>query len=59
MKIQINENLCVGCGRCTEICPQTFRLNEKGKTMVIQDNDLACAKKAADNCPTEAIEVEE
>ena len=59
MKIKINEGLCVGCGRCTEICPKTFHLAENGKAQVVEDSDLVCAGKASDSCPTGAIEVEE
>jgi len=59
MKIKIDQNKCVGCGRCTEICPETFRLGAEGKAEVIQDSDLVCAGKASDNCPMGAIEVEE
>lgn len=59
MKIKINQKQCVGCGRCTELCPKTFRLKENGKTEVISEKDILCAKKASDVCPTEAIEIEE
>jgi len=59
MKIKINQDLCVGCGRCTELCPKSFKLGENGKSEVISDEDLNCAMEAADNCPVGAIEVEE
>ena len=59
MKIEIDQERCVGCGRCTEICPQTFKLNGEGKAEVVQENDLVCAGKASDACPTEAIKTEE
>ena len=57
-EILVNHDKCVGCGRCTEICPTTFRLNEDGKSDVISHDDVDCAKKAADECPQEAITVE-
>lgn len=59
MKIKIKEEKCVGCGRCTELCPKTFRLKESGKAEVISEEDILCAGKASDTCPTEAIEIEE
>lgn len=58
MKIIIDPDKCVGCGRCTEICPENFRLSEEGKSQAIGDTVLDCAKKASDECPVEAIHVD-
>ena len=58
MEVKVDQEKCIGCGRCTEICPSTFRLNEEGKSEVISQDDIDCAKKAADQCPQEAISVE-
>jgi ferredoxin len=58
MEVKVDHEKCIGCGRCTEICPSTFRLNEQGKSEVISHDDIECAKKAADQCPQEAISVE-
>ena len=51
MKIEVDENKCVGCGRCTEVCSETFQLNTGGKAEVINQEDKDCAIKAADECP--------
>ncbi|MCD4694133.1 ferredoxin [bacterium] len=59
MSININKDKCIGCGRCTEICPNTFKLSNEGKSEVINKNDLNCAMKASDQCPVEAIMVNE
>ena len=59
MSININKDKCIGCGRCTELCPNTFKLNNEGKSEVISKNDLNCAMKASDQCPVEAIMVNE
>ncbi len=61
MKITVDQNKCIGCGRCTEICPNIFRLNANGKSEVFTtDTDNGkCAVRAADECPVEAIFVEE
>jgi ferredoxin len=58
-KIKVDKDKCIGCGRCTEICPEVFKLNQSRKAEVIQESDLECAKKASDECPMEAIEVEQ
>lgn len=59
MKVIINEDTCIGCGRCTEICPEAFTLNtEKMKAEALETNDLKCADKAANQCPTDSITVQ-
>jgi ferredoxin len=58
MAITVDEQKCIGCGRCTELCSSVFKLNENGKSQVIGD-DAECALKAADECPVEAIHVDE
>lgn len=57
MRIVIEQEKCVGCGRCTEICPSVFRLSEQGKSTVINPEGHPDVKKAADSCMTEAIHV--
>jgi ferredoxin len=59
MKISVDEAKCIGCGRCTELCPDTFRLNAAGKSEAIAQDNIKCALQAADECPMEAIFVEE
>ncbi len=58
MEIKVNQDKCIGCGRCTEICPLIFKLNDHGKVDILSSDDIDCAKKAADDCPQEAISVE-
>ena len=57
MAIIIDSPKCIGCGRCTEICPNTFKLNENGKSEIISQDNINCAKKASDECPVEAIHI--
>jgi ferredoxin len=58
MQIKVDRDKCIGCGRCTEVCPDTFKLDEMGKSTVTGANH-DCALSAADQCPVEAIFVEE
>ena len=58
MVIKVDHERCVGCGRCTEICPDVFKLNENMKSDVVAQDNFECAKKAADECPQEAITVD-
>ncbi|MBI4333673.1 MAG: 4Fe-4S binding protein [Chloroflexi bacterium] len=48
---------CIGCGRCTEVCPHAVFFLER-KRARIQDRD-ACMEcgACAINCPVEAITV--
>ena len=60
MRAVVDEN-CVACGLCQEICPQVFKL-EGAIAEVIADpvppSAEACAREAAERCPTEAIHLE-
>lgn len=56
--LELNPELCIGCARCSEVCPhQVFAL--VGKRAQVLDFDAcmecgACAK----NCPAGAIKVD-
>lgn len=58
--LQLQEELCIGCGRCLEVCPhQVFVLTaRKARKAVITDRD-ACMECGAcqKNCPVRAISV--
>ena len=34
MSIQINQQKCVGCGQCMEVCPGTLIEKEQGKAVM-------------------------
>ena len=55
--ITVNEETCIGCGSCAALCPDTFRLDEEGKSEVISQDDKECALKAVEACPVQAITV--
>ena len=57
--LELNEDKCVGCGMCTEVCPQAvIAINDTGRAW-IKDRD-ACMECGAcsRNCPTGAFSVE-
>ncbi len=56
--IKVDQNLCVGCGLCANTCPDTFQIGEQGKSEVISQDNLDCAKTAAASCPVGAIIIE-
>lgn len=55
--VAVNKDLCIGCGSCAALCPQTFQIGTDGKSEVINDTDVACAQNAAASCPVQAIVV--
>lgn len=60
MKIEIDENLCIGCGMCENNCSECFNLNnEKGKAEVIKsDGCLNCdLNDVVSDCPVGAISI--
>jgi len=63
MKVSVDVDKCIGCGTCQEICPAVFHLNEViGKAEVIDAGAceyVGCCEAAEENCPVEAIAVEE
>ncbi len=60
MSLMINEEVCIGCGVCMQICPDVFKLDEdEGKVNIIKtevsEEDVAGIKKAMDSCPVGCI----
>ena len=58
MAIKVDQEACIGCGACASICPQVFQINNEGKSKVISQDDVECAKNAAQSCPVQAITVD-
>ena len=63
MNIYVDQEACISCGACEEICPAVFHLSEvTGKSEVIDAEacDYAgCCEAAEENCPVGAIKIEE
>jgi len=53
----VDEDLCVGCGLCTQVCSDVFEMSSEGKAVVRDDADLHadCIQDAVDQCPVGAI----
>ena len=48
---------CVGCGRCTEVCPHgVFEIVDSKARVVDKDSCMECGACAL-NCPASALEV--
>ncbi|MCP4213015.1 MAG: 4Fe-4S dicluster domain-containing protein [bacterium] len=55
--LELNEEKCVGCGVCKQVCPHAvFRMEER-KALVTDRNLCMECGACALNCPAEAIKV--
>lgn len=56
MAIVIDEDACMGCESCVELCPDVFEMTGEEKAIVKNpDSDDECVDEAIDSCPGEAI----
>ncbi|WP_457577191.1 ferredoxin [Desulfomarina sp.] len=61
-KVHIDEDECIGCESCVEICPDVFRFNDDTDKAEVIDEDSGgeeCVEEAAASCPAECIHIEE
>ena len=62
MKAIIDEETCTGCGQCEETCPEVFEIDGDVARIIADpvpgDAEFDC-RSAADECPDEAIIIEE
>ncbi len=62
MKVAVDAELCTGCELCTETCPEVFEMKgdvSVAKVKVVPEDSEDCARQAAEECPVEAITIEE
>jgi ferredoxin len=57
-KIEVDTDLCIGCGACIEACPECFKLgDDDGKSHVIAQACDCDLDEVAVNCPVQAITI--
>ena len=64
MKITLDSTKCQGHGRCYALAPQVFEPDDIGNGIEIGDGVVPpeledVARRAVENCPEQAIELEE
>jgi len=59
MTVKVDQEACIGCGVCSDICPQVFEMKDDKADVLKGANcdDAGCCQEAADSCPTSAITI--
>ncbi len=60
-QVIIDEEECIGCESCVELCPSVFGWDEDSEKAYVIDGADAnddCIEEAVASCPSECIEVE-
>lgn len=57
-KISINEEKCIGCGNCVNVCSRSVLSMVDGKAKVVSDIFCDGLAKCMGNCPADAIQIE-
>lgn len=62
MKIVVDRMLCEANGRCVDVCPEVFQLNEEEQLVVLIDEPdarlEAAVRTAVAVCPRQALRVD-
>lgn len=61
-KVVLDEECCIGCGSCAELCPEVFEMDEEAELahlILPEGGDEACVEEAIASCPTECISWED
>ncbi|MCD4675818.1 MAG: 4Fe-4S binding protein [Desulfobacula sp.] len=53
----LNEEKCIGCSLCTEVCPQGVFEMRQNKAYIIDFNACMECGACVNNCPSQAISV--
>lgn len=54
MIYKVDQEICIGCELCTNICPAIFKMDDNGKAVAYVERDED-GNEAMDNCPVQAI----
>ena len=57
-RVYIDEEECIGCGMCEEVCEEVFRLNEeteKAEILEPEGGPDELLQEAMESCPVECI----
>ena len=59
MKLEVDKDICIGCGACAAICPDVFEIDEDGLAISVVNEINEEVKEdaidAKEGCPVNAI----
>jgi ferredoxin len=62
MKVTVDEETCIGCEVCVDTCPEVFEMvGDKARVKIneVPKDVVESCREAAENCPVEAIQIED
>ncbi len=62
MRVFIDEDECIACGTCVELCPDIFQMKEEIEKAVVilpEGGPKECIEEAIESCPVSCIHWEE
>jgi len=62
MKVTVDEETCIGCEVCVDTCPEVFEMVDdkaRVKNNEVPKDVVESCREAAENCPVEAIQIED
>jgi ferredoxin len=61
-QVKIDQDECIGCEACVELCPDIFAFDDKQAKAYVttpEGGDQACIEEAVASCPVSCISNEE
>ena len=58
-EITVDQELCIGCGICVDLCPEVFELCDDKSRVIGPDKCDSCdCEEAVVSCPVSAIAID-
>lgn len=61
MRVEVTED-CIACSRCVDACPEVFEMGDEFAEVIVDvvpEEAEESVRQAAEDCPSEAIIIEE
>jgi len=55
--LRLSSEKCIGCGKCTEVCPHNVFSLENSKAVIADKNSCMECGACSKNCPVSAVKV--
>lgn len=56
MRVKIDEEKCISCGKCKKVCPMNVDMTDNARTRVNGTECILCAE-CVENCPRQALKI--